>query len=190
MSSLLAELDRVDRGLYAAVARARTPRLDVAMRRLSHAADYSRLSLGAAALLALSGPRGRRAARGGLCAVALAATSVNVALKPLGRRARPDRAGARVPLARHVRMPGSASFPSGHTAAAVAFAAGAGRVLPPVRIPLYALAAAVGYSRVHTGVHYPGDVLAGAGLGLLAARITGGICTRGAEPEQPRATAP
>ncbi|HXB15970.1 MAG TPA: phosphatase PAP2 family protein [Solirubrobacteraceae bacterium] len=184
MSSWLAELDRVDRGLYRAVARARTPRLDVAMRRLSYAANYSRLSLAAAGLLALSGPRGRRAACGGLSALALAATLVNVALKPLGRRPRPDRAGARVPFARHVRMPASTSFPSGHTAAAVAFAAGAGRVLPPVRIPLYALAGAVGYSRVHTGVHYPGDVLGGAALGVLAAKLTAGVCRRGKNVEK------
>jgi membrane-associated phospholipid phosphatase len=178
VSGLIAELDRLDRELYRAVARAHTPRLDVAMRRLSHAANYSRLSLAAAALLALSGPRGRRAACGGLSALALAATLVNVALKPLGRRPRPDRVGAHVPFARQVRMPASTSFPSGHTAAAVAFAAGAGHVLPAVRIPLYTLAAAVGYSRVHTGVHYPGDVVAGALIGAMVAEATAGKLTR------------
>ncbi len=190
MMPWLSELDRVDRGLYRAVARARTPRLDSAMRRLSHAANYSRLSLAAAGLLALSGSRGRRAACAGLPALALAATLANVALKPLGRRRRPDRVGARVPFARHVRMPASTSFPSGHTAAAVAFAAGAGRVLPPVRIPLYALAGAVGYSRVHTGVHYPGDVLGGAALGVLAAKLTARVCPRREDVQEPQAPPP
>jgi membrane-associated phospholipid phosphatase len=174
----LEEADRLDRALYTAVARARTPRVDVAMRRLSHAANYSRLSLGAAALLAVAGgPRGRRAALSGLSAAFAAAALVNLAAKPLARRSRPDRVAARVPLPRHVRMPSSRSFPSGHTAAAVAFAAGAGRELPVARVPLYGLAAAVGYSRVHTGVHYPGDVLAGAALGLATAALTNRLCS-------------
>ncbi|HEY7836572.1 MAG TPA: phosphatase PAP2 family protein [Solirubrobacteraceae bacterium] len=173
MNGWLAEADRLDRALYVAVARAHTPRLDAAMRRLSHTANYSRLSLASAALLAaLGGPRGRRAAVSGLSAAFATAALGNVAAKPLGRRARPDRIAARVPLPRHVRMPSSRSFPSGHTAAAVAFAAGAGRALPAARLPLYGLAAAVGYSRVHTGVHYPGDVLAGAALGLATAALT------------------
>jgi len=162
--------------VYDAIARADTPQLDAAMRQLSRAADHSKLSLAAAALLALRGPHGRRAARCGLCAAGVAAALVNAVLKPLGRRARPDRAAARVPFARRVRMPSSRAFPSGHTAAAVAFAAGAGNVLPAVRAPLYALAAAVGYSRVHTGVHYPGDVLAGAALGRAVAAATGTRC--------------
>ena len=37
------------------------------------------------------------------------------------------------------------------------------------------LAALVAYSRVHTGVHYPGDVLAGALLGAMIADITAGV---------------
>lgn len=72
-------------------------------------------------------------------------------------------------------MPGSRSFPSGHTAAAVAFARGVGRQLPQARLPLEALAALVGYSRVHTGVHYPGDVVAGALLGAAIADVSSGV---------------
>ncbi len=69
-------------------------------------------------------------------------------------------------------MPGSRSFPSGHTAAAVAFATGVAHVIPAAGLPLHTLAVAVGYSRVHTGVHYPGDVLAGALLGAVVAELT------------------
>lgn len=175
-SSWLVEADRVDRAVYAAIAGTETPLLDRAMRRVSRAADYSKLSITAGALLALAGgPRGRRAAVSGLASVAATATIVNVLVKPLGRRRRPDRTAQEVPVDRHVRMPVSRSFPSGHTAAAVAFASGVGRVMPLAGAPLHGLAALVGYSRVHTGVHYPGDVLGGALLGAMISDGTAGV---------------
>ena len=125
--SLLAEVQRVDSAVYAAIAATRAPRLDGAMRRLSTAANYSRLSLAASAVLAAAGgPRGRRAAAFGLASVAATSAAANLVVKPFGHRRRPDRAAEDVPIARHVPMPRSQSFPSGHTAAAVAFAAGAG----------------------------------------------------------------
>ena len=139
----LEDAERIDLAIYAAIARTPTPALDRVMSRLSRAADYSRLSLAAAALLALAGGRtGRRAAGIGLASLAVTATVVNVAVKPLGRRRRPDRLAGDVPLARHVRMPISRSFPSGHTAAAFAFATGVGHVSPAAAVPLRALAAA------------------------------------------------
>jgi membrane-associated phospholipid phosphatase len=175
----LAEIESIDLAVYRAIAATPTPLLDTAMRRLSEAANYSRLSIASAGVLALvGGPRGRRAAALGLSCVASTATIVNVAVKPIGRRHRPDRAGAGVPDARHVELPRSRSFPSGHTAAAVAFAAGVSRVLPAAAVPLRSLAAVVGYSRVHTGVHYPGDVVAGALLGAMIADVTAGKVTR------------
>jgi membrane-associated phospholipid phosphatase len=181
-SSALAELASVDQAVYAAIAGTDTPTLDRVMRRLSGAADYSKLSLAASVVLALGGGvRGRRAAISGLTSVAVTATVVNTVIKPLGRRRRPDRASEEVPVDRHVRMPGSRSFPSGHTAAAVAFAHGVARVMPWAGVPLYALAAAVGYSRVHTGVHYPGDVLGGAVLGAMISDATAGSFARRAD---------
>jgi undecaprenyl-diphosphatase len=62
-------------------------------------------------------------------------------------------------------MPRSASFPSGHAASAFAFASAVGGSLPVAAVPLRSLATVVGYSRVHTGVHYPGDVVIGALIG-------------------------
>jgi membrane-associated phospholipid phosphatase len=169
----LDDAERVDVALYAAIAQTPTPALDRAMARLSHAADYSRLSLAAAAVLAATGGRrGQRAAAIGLASVGTTATIVNLAMKPLGRRPRPDRAVEQVPVARHVRMPSSTSFPSGHSATAFAFATGVGHVLAPAAIPLHGLAALVAYSRVHTGVHYPGDVVAGALMGTVLAQLT------------------
>lgn len=73
---------------------------------------------------------------------------------------------------RHVTMPTSSSFPSGHSAAAFAFATGVGHEWPAVGVPLRGLAAVVAYSRVHTGVHYPGDVIAGSLLGGVLGQVT------------------
>ena len=169
----VAEIVRVDHAIYASIAGTPTPRLDRAMRRVSSAANYSRLSIAAATVLAATGgARGRRAAVDGLAAVSVTSGLVNLMVKPLSRRRRPDREAASVPSGRQVRMPGSRSFPSGHSAAAVAFASGASRDLPGAGLPLHLLAALVCYSRVHTGVHFPGDVLAGALIGVSVANLT------------------
>ena len=163
-------MHRIDLAVYEAIAGAGTPALDRAFGRLSNAANYSRLSLAAAALLSVAGgPRGRRAAGRGLASVVVTSAVVNLVLKPLSGRRRPERAphsaGSPVPIP----MPGSRSFPSGHSAAAFAFAAGAGRELPAVGVPLGILAALVSYSRIHTGVHYPTDVVVGATCGVTIA---------------------
>jgi membrane-associated phospholipid phosphatase len=175
---LLTDASGIDRAVYRAIAATPTPTLDTAMRRLSRAADYSKLSMASGAALALLGGRtGRRAAASGIACVAATSATVNLVVKPVARRRRPNRVEDGVPSDRHVEMPMSASFPSGHTAAAVAFASGAGRVAPLTSAPLHVLAALVGYSRVHTGVHYPGDVVAGALIGAvisdLAATLVG-----------------
>jgi membrane-associated phospholipid phosphatase len=169
----LRDAERVDVALYAAIARTPTPALDRAMAGLSRAADYSRLSIGAATVIAAVGGRqARRAAADGLASVGVTAAVVNLALKPLGRRRRPDRVAQNVPLARQTRMPISAALPSGHAATAFAFATGVGHVLPAASIPLQALAALVGYSRIHSGVHYPADVVGGALVGTALAQLT------------------
>jgi membrane-associated phospholipid phosphatase len=160
------ELLALDVAVYAAIAATPTPRLDDVFRRVSEAADHSKLWLaGAAVLAATGGPRGRRAAVDGLTSVALTSAVVNLALKPLGARRRPDRAVHRVPGARYVTMPRSTSFPSGHAASAFAFASGVSADLPAAGIPFSAAAAVVAYSRVHTGVHYPLDVIVGSVTG-------------------------
>src|SRR4051794_29645751 len=173
------DAERVDIAVYAAIAATDTPSLDRAMARLSAAADRSRLNIAAAALIAATGgTRGLRAARAGLVAVGGASALVNVALKPLGRRRRPGRDVHGVPLARHVPMPTSSSLPSGHAASAFAFATGAGAIMPRVSPALLVLAALVGYSRVHTGVHYPGDVVAGALAGAAVGQASGHALAR------------
>jgi membrane-associated phospholipid phosphatase len=103
--------------------------------------------------------------------VVLTSAVVNLVVKPLARRRRPDRADHEVPSARHVPMPASRSFPSGHAAVAFAFAGAAGGVMPVVSLPLHALAGLVAYSRVHTGVHYPLDVIVGSLLGASLGQV-------------------
>ena len=68
-----------------------------------------------------------------------------------------------------VHVPHSGSIPSGHTTTAFACATMLGFIIPRWRWPLFLLAAAIGFSRVYVGVHYPLDVLAGAALGVLIA---------------------
>ncbi|MBT2409702.1 phosphatase PAP2 family protein [Streptomyces sp. ISL-12] len=177
-AAVLRDLRAVDGALYAAVAATPTPALDRTLRRLSRAADHSKISLAIAALLALGGRRRRRAAAVGAGSLVLASASANLLGKRLVRRPRPDREAARVTVDRRVPMPASAAFPSGHTASAVAFATAVGTVLPPAAVPLAALAGAIGYARIHTGVHYPGDVAAGAVLGVASAAVTLAVTAR------------
>ena len=172
----LRELGAVDRAVYEAVARTPTAALDGPARRLSDAADGSRLWLAIAAAVAVfGGRRGRQAALEGVVSIGVTSAVVNLGLKPVYARRRPDRDDDERSRARHVAMPSSTSFPSGHAASAFAFAYAIGRHLPGLAVPIRLLAAAVAYSRVHTGVHYPGDVVigsvTGAGTGAMVAAV-------------------
>ncbi|WP_264925429.1 phosphatase PAP2 family protein [Streptomyces sp. A012304] len=175
---LVRDLATLDQALYEAVTVTRTPTLDTALRRLSAAADHSKLSFAVAGLLAVRGGRSRRAAALGVAAIGVASATANLLGKQLVRRPRPHRSADSPFPGRHVPMPDSASFPSGHTASAVAFAAAVGPALPAAAVPLGLLACAVGYSRVHTGVHYPGDVVAGALLGTGSAALVMAVASR------------
>lgn len=169
-AGLRRELAELDRHVYEAVAGARTPTADRMLRGLSRTADKSVLWLSiAAALAVVGGPSGRRAAVAGVASIGVTSAVVNLGVKPLARRRRPQREVSTD--ARHVPMPHSTSFPSGHSASAFAFAEGVGSELPWLAGPLRVAAAAVAYSRVHTGVHYPGDVIAGSLIGMSAGEV-------------------
>jgi membrane-associated phospholipid phosphatase len=166
------ELKRLDVAVYAAIAATPTPAMDLALPQLSRAASYSRLWLGCSAVLAAcGGERGRRAAENGLASIALTSVVANLVLKPLADRRRPPRQTHDVPVARQVTMPRSTSWPSGHAASAFAFASGVGAAWPQAGIPLGVVASLVAYSRVHTGVHYPSDTIAGTVCGVALAPV-------------------
>jgi undecaprenyl-diphosphatase len=177
----LRDLGAVDRAVYEAVARTPTGHLDDPVRQLSAAAHNSKLWLGIAAAFALAGGRrGRRAALEGVVAIGVTSATVNLGVKQVARRRRPDRDHPAAFEDRHVPMPGSTSFPSGHAASAFAFAYAVGRHLPVLALPVRLLAAAVAYSRVHTGVHYPGDVVIGSVTGAGTAAMVAAVADRAA----------
>jgi undecaprenyl-diphosphatase len=70
-----------------------------------------------------------------------------------------------------LQAPDRFSFPSGHSAAAMAVAAMYALTFPSLGIWLLPLAVLVGYSRVALGVHYPLDVIAGQAIALLTAGL-------------------
>jgi membrane-associated phospholipid phosphatase len=165
-------VQRLDRQLMKRSFVTRSPALDRILITTTRAANYSQLWLAVASGLAMFGGRqGRRAAGRGLIAIVIAAAVANGPAKLLVRRRRPSRRS----WPTLIPMPRSTSFPSGHSAAAFAFATGTCAELPVLAPALVPLAGAVAYSRVHTGVHYPSDVAAGAAIGIgsgfLATRL-------------------
>lgn len=125
---------------------------------------------GVAATLALGGHR-RRAGEvllsGGL------AWGLAQAAKGFVERPRPYQAEG---SARLVSVPAGSSWPSGHTAVAGAMAAALVPHLGPAGAGgARAGATVVAASRMYVGVHYLTDVVAGAGLGVLAARAATGV---------------
>jgi diacylglycerol kinase family enzyme/membrane-associated phospholipid phosphatase len=153
-----------DARLHAFVGRLPQTPADRWLRRLSTWANHGRLWTVIGALLVLRKGPLRRGAIRGLGSMAVSSALVNIVLKRIFGRVRPDLAN----LQSHRRLrrePGSLSFPSGHSSSAAAFVTGLAMESPLAGASLAPVALGVGYSRVHVGVHYPGDVLAGLAVG-------------------------
>ena len=154
---------RVDRAAANLInGRERHPRSDRAWKRLSHSADHGTLWLTTAAVLLLVG--NRRAGSRGALSLGMASLIANAVGKNLVGGPRPLLDD--VPIGRQLRrQPRSASFPSGHTASAIAFVTGVALESPRTGLVLAPLAAAVSYSRLKVGAHWLSDVVGGALLG-------------------------
>ena len=169
----LNELAQVDLAVYRAIAGTPTPTLDEPLRRLSGLANHSKLWLGTAAATVCARRTQRakggsdRARRGG---------------RQLGPRQPADEVGQQTgtPGPRHGGRARGAPrtdavlhlVPVGPLGVGVRVRRGRGRVDAGARRTLRGLAAAVAYSRVHTGVHYPGDVIVGSVVGATIGEAT------------------
>ena len=120
--------------------------------------------------LARKQPAFRRAGVGSLIAHAAAALSVQ-ALKHLIGRPRPRMTHGGGFQFGPSWDAGLDSFPSGHTTASFAVAAVLAKQFPRARWLIYSAASFVTVSRVMRGSHFPTDVVAGVGLGLLAGYV-------------------
>ncbi|MFF8653636.1 phosphatase PAP2 family protein [Streptomyces huasconensis] len=166
--NLLTGVSELDRVVTQQVARRVPPGVGRVLSGVEEAAESTKLWCGAAVAMAcLGGWRGRTAAVAGLAAIAVAQLASNGVCKQLADRPRPPKEW--FPHDEADDRPDSSSFPSGHTAAAVAFTAA---VLPNWRAAGVACAvpaAMVAVERVQSGAHYPSDVVGGAAIGLASA---------------------
>ena len=146
------------------------PVLDHIMIFISSLANKGMLWIGIGVVLLLLGVNGRKWSERGLLvllSLALNAVICNVWLKPMVARTRPyDLLGYEI----LVRRLGDYSFPSGHTSASFAAATALYAIDRRWGTAAYILAVLIGFSRLYLGVHFPTDVLAGAVIGILAAK--------------------
>ncbi|MFL5967387.1 MAG: phosphatase PAP2 family protein [Gaiellaceae bacterium] len=104
-------------------------------------------------------------------------TTAAVAVSDLAARGLKEVFGVERPSTRYaepkplVHPPHDPSFPSGHAATSFAAATVLSVAIPQLAPVWLVLAAAVAFSRVYVGVHYPLDIVAGAVLGVVTALL-------------------
>ncbi|MFJ1596549.1 phosphatase PAP2 family protein [Streptomyces sp. NPDC088261] len=170
MSRILAALRHHDHRLTRRIAAWDHPWIRTVLPTAQNAAEHTALWWAAAVVMASAGGRrGRNAAGAGLAAMGLAEALSNTVGKQLVERRRPPKEW--IPNAEVEERPTSSSFPSGHTAAAIAFATTVTVVWPAAGAVCAAPALAVAVGRVHSGAHYPTDIAAGTAIGLASTAL-------------------
>jgi undecaprenyl-diphosphatase len=147
------------------------PVLDPVMRALTTQGNWYPILGGMwVALFIWGGRRGRLAAAMLIVAVALTDQLSCTVLKPLIGRLRPCNALPPEDIRLIVGGSKAFSFPSAHAANSFAMASVAAWRFKRWAPLCFIVAAAVGYSRIYVGLHYPLDVLGGTVLGLACGR--------------------
>ena len=150
-----------------------TPALDAAV---THTTDLGSVYsvVGVATVLAATG---RRRLAADVLGVGMVAWNVAQLSKTRVRRQRPFEADG---VRRLIRKPTGSSFPSGHAAVGVAmFTMLADRSRGGLsRRLLQSIGAYVAFSRIYVGVHYPTDVIGGAGMGMALGALWRGPLAR------------
>ena len=171
------KLERADSAATHAVAPARGSLVVQALGTASEIADQPQLISTCAALFAagLLLRDGRLARAGGrMLAAELLATQIKSFVKHRVDRSRPhveeDGAGYEMKPGDDP-APEANSFPSGHTAGAVAVARAFAREYPEHAAPAYVTAGAIAAVQIPRCKHYPSDLAAGAVIGLAAEQI-------------------
>ncbi|WP_210528866.1 phosphatase PAP2 family protein [Rubellimicrobium arenae] len=178
LPDLIETVENADRAVAEDAARVRQHPVTHALGQLSEVADQPPMfALGALTLAAglVAGERRVAEAGGRLLASVALATALKSTVKNIVTRTRPYvlaeegryESGLQGPVGKHYN-----SFPSGHTADAVAAARAVARVYPEAAIPAYGAAAAVAAIQIPRCTHYPSDVGAGALVGVAAEAIT------------------
>lgn len=166
MSPWLIRLDARDRALFSRLALTSTTALS--RRRfwtsLTHLGG-ARASIGLALTQSLMPGGSFTLAWRTLCLLGLSHLVVQLIKRSVGR----PRPSPKESTGALVLIPDRFSFPSGHACAAMALAVGIASAIPALTVPLLIVALLVGFSRVMLGVHYPGDVLMGQAIALVAA---------------------
>lgn len=167
-------INKADRAATHKAAGARGNPLVAALGTLSEAADQPPLiALGVGTILLGAVLRRPVMLRSGvrMLAAELIATGLKHSVKRTIDRTRPERAMA---TGKHAFARGESndhdenSFPSGHTAGAVAVARAVAHEVPGAALPAYAVAGAVGAVQMPRGKHYVLDTVAGAAIGYVA----------------------
>ncbi len=161
-------LQSIDLWLFQALTPWHAPWLDRLMSAISLSGTASTIWLIFAAVAFVRQPTRAGAWRVYLT-ILLCYIAVDLMLKPAVARPRPAVVRAYDPPRTLPPMPRSMSFPSGHTAASFGAAFALSRVWPAGRVAWWALAIAMGYSRIYVGHHFPLDVVGGVIVGTLVA---------------------